>query len=136
MAAMMVLGAEGVQLGTRFVCSHEASCHVSFKERVAQTSEGDTKLMMKALTPVRLLKNSFSDRVAHLEESGASKQELLQLLGSGRSMQGMFLGDLEDGELEIGQVSALIQDIIPASTIVSNVWNEFEDALAMPVRRY
>ena len=138
MAAMMMLGAEGVQLGTRFVCSHEASCHSSFKERVAraETGEGDTKLMMKALTPVRLLKNDFADRVAKLEGSGASKEELLELLGTGRSMRGMFLGDLEDGELEIGQVSALIHDILPAATIVSNIWNEFEDALAMPIRRY
>ena len=98
--------------------------------------EGDTKLMMKALTPVRLLKNDFADRVAKLEGSGASKEELLELLGTGRSMRGMFLGDLEDGELEIGQVSALIHDILPAATIVSNIWNEFEDALAMPIRRY
>ena len=136
MAAMMILGAEGVQLGTRFVCSQEASCHNSFKERVIHSNEGDTKLMMKAVVPVRLLKNSFSEQVAELERKGASKEEYLQLLGRGRSMRGMFQGDLEEGELEIGQVSALIHDVLPAATIVHNIWNEFEDALAIPVRRF
>jgi len=135
MASMMILGAEGAQFGTRFVCSQEASCHTTFKELITQAKEGDTKLAMKALMPVRLLKNEFFNEVDALESRGASKEELSTLLGRGRSKQGMFLGDLKQGELEIGQVSALVKDILPAEMIVKNIWHEFEEASKNPFRR-
>ena len=134
MASVMILGAEGAQFGTRFVCSHEASCHSTFKELVTQAKEGDTKLAMKALMPVRLLKNDFFNSVDSFEKRGASTEELSTLLGRGRSKQGMFLGDLQQGELEIGQVSALVNDILPAEVIVKNIWREFEEASKNPFR--
>jgi enoyl-[acyl-carrier protein] reductase II len=133
MLAAMVMGAEAVQIGSRFVATEEASSHIRFKERVIQAVEGDTMLMMKNLVPVRLLKNAFFKRVAEAENQGASAGELKELLGKGRAKKGMFEGDLEDGELEIGQVSALIKNILPAAEVVKNIWDEFREALAKPL---
>jgi enoyl-[acyl-carrier protein] reductase II len=132
MMAAMVLGAEGVQIGSRFVASLEASSHPKFKEQVIRAGEGDTKLMMKQLTPVRLLKNHFFLEVEKAEQRVAGREELLELLGRGRAKKGMFEGDLEEGELEIGQVSALIREILPAGDIVANTWKEFTQALEQP----
>lgn len=125
MLAAFALGAEAVQMGSRFVACTEASSHVGFKEKVIQAIEGDTQLSMKALTPVRLLKNDFYDKVRVAETRCASPEELAALLGKGRARLGMFEGDLEEGELEIGQVSALLNDMPSAATIISTVWNEF-----------
>lgn len=125
MLAAMALGAEAVQIGSRFVCSVESSAHESFKQQVIQAAEGDTKLMMKQLTPVRLLKNPFAEAVEKAELSGASNEQLQDLLGRGRAKKGMFEGDLNEGELEIGQVSAYIREIKPAAAIVAEIWDEF-----------
>ena len=134
MLAAMVLGAEGVQMGSRFVASEEASSHISFKQAVISSSEGDTQLMMKQLTPVRLLKNAFFTEVQQAELRGATVEELKALLGRARAKKGMFEGDMEQGELEIGQVSAILDDILPAGQIVKNVWEEFMNGLAEPVK--
>jgi enoyl-[acyl-carrier protein] reductase II len=128
MLAAMVLGAEGVQVGSRFVASHEASSHLHFKNAVIEAGEGDTLLSLKQLTPVRLLKNKFFNDVQAAEARCASLEELQQLLGRARAKKGMFEGDLEEGELEIGQVSALIHDIRPAAEIMAELWNGFEAA--------
>jgi enoyl-[acyl-carrier protein] reductase II len=133
MLAAMVLGAEGVQVGTRFVASEEASSHTGFKQKIIASVEGDTMLMMKKATPVRLLKNVFFQQVQQAEQNGANVEELNQLLGHGRAKRGMFEGDLENGELEIGQVSSLIKEILPAGKIVKNLWNEFSEALQNPI---
>jgi enoyl-[acyl-carrier protein] reductase II len=125
MAAAFALGAEGVQVGSRFVASLEASSHEAFKNAVIESSEGDTKLSLKKLTPVRLLRNAFYERVQQAEQAGASKEELAALLGRGRSKKGMFEGNLDEGELEIGQVSALISDVLPAADIIKNIMAEF-----------
>lgn len=125
MLAAIVLGAEGVQVGSRFVASDEASNHINFKNEVVNATEGDTILSLKALTPVRLLKNDFYKAVQAAEDKCASKEELEQLLGRGRAKKGMFEGDLSEGELEIGQVSALIKKIQPASAIVAEIWEEY-----------
>ena len=130
--ACMVLGAEGGQLGTRFVASEEASNHLDFKNRVIQAGEGETQLSLKKLTPGRLLHNKFFEQVQEAEERGASEEELSQLLGKGRAKKGMFEGDLEEGELEIGQVSALLDKILPAQQIVNDVWGEFQSACQAP----
>lgn len=134
MLAAMVLGVEGVQMGSRFVASEEASSHISFKQAVISSSEGDTQLMMKQLTPVRLLKNAFFTEVQQAELRGATVEELKTLLGRARAKKGMFEGDMEQGELEIGQVSAILDDILPAGQIVKNVWEEFMNGLAEPVK--
>ncbi len=133
MFAAMALGAEGVQVGSRFVASEEASAHLNFKNAVIHASEGATQLSLKKVVPVRLLKNAFFELVNEAEMSGASKEELQQLLGQGRSKKGMFEGNLDEGELEIGQVSAMIRDILPAKTIVNNLWKEFEEVLQNPL---
>ena len=125
MYAALVLGAEAVQIGSRFVCSEESSSHLSFKKAILNAQEGDTKLSLKELTPVRLLKNKFASTVQDAELGGASKEALSTLLGRGRAKKGMFEGDLEEGELEIGQVSSMIRDIKPAKEIVEEIWNEF-----------
>ncbi len=135
MLAAMVLGAEGVQMGSRFVASEEASSHDSFKKVVIDSQEGDTQLTMKQLTPVRLIKNDFFKKIQEAELNGATKEELLTLLGRARAKKGMFEGDLAEGELEIGQVSALLDSILPAQMIVKNVWNEFTEALVNPVKK-
>jgi len=133
MFAAMVLGAEGVQVGSRFVASEEASAHQNFKEAVIHATEGGTQLSLKKIVPVRLLKNAFFELVNEAEMRGASKEELQQILGRGRSKKGMFEGNLEEGELEIGQVSSMIRDILPAKTIIQNLWSEFEEALQNPL---
>lgn len=125
MYAAMILGASGVQIGSRFVASNEASSHINFKNAVVKAIEGDTVLTMKQLTPVRLLKNKFYDSVQDAELKCATVNELTDLLGKGRAKKGMFEGDLDEGELEIGQVSALIKKIQPAAEIVSEIWNEY-----------
>ena len=135
MLAAMVLGAEGVQMGTRFVASQEASSHMAFKEKVISAAEGDTILTLKQLTPVRLMKNRFFQTVQEAEQRGATKEELQALLGRARAKKGMFEGDLEEGELEIGQVSALLDGILPAAQIVESVWAEFSEALLNPVKK-
>jgi enoyl-[acyl-carrier protein] reductase II len=134
MLAAMVMGAEGVQMGSRFVASEEASSHAAFKEKVIGTREGDTQLTMKQLTPVRVIRNKFFQAVQEAELRGASPEEIKGLLGRARAKKGMFEGDLEEGELEIGQVSALLDSILPAGEIVKKVWQEFEDGLSNPVK--
>lgn len=134
MLAAMVLGAEAAQLGSRFVASEEASSHINFKKAVISSQEGDTQLSLKQLTPVRLLKNDFFQQVQKAELSGATIEELTTLLGRARAKKGMFEGDLKEGELEIGQVSAILDDILPAGQIVKNVWKEFTDGLVNPVK--
>lgn len=134
MLATMVLGAEGVQMGTRFVASEEASSHLAFKQEVIAAKEGDTELMMKQLTPVRLLRNEFSRQVKEAELRGAGTDELRQLLGRARAKKGMFEGELAEGELEIGQVSALLDDILPAGKIVEQVWEEFMNDWQNPLK--
>ena len=123
--AAMILGADGVQVGSRFVCSPEASSHPDFKQMVMDAREGDTMLSMKQTIPVRLLKNKFYSQIKAAEESGAGKDQLLQILGRGRAKKGMMEGDLEEGELEIGQVAALIQTIKPAGDIVEEMWQDY-----------
>jgi enoyl-[acyl-carrier protein] reductase II len=128
MLACFALGAEGVQMGTRFVASEESSGHSAFKQALIGSHEGDTQLMLKQLTPVRLLRNRFSEAVAAAEARGASADELRELLGRARAKKGMFEGDLEEGELEIGQVAAAVREIRPAGAIVQEVWQEFLQA--------
>jgi len=135
MLAALVLGAEGVQIGSRFVVSEEASSHPAFKEAILKAGEGDTRLSLKALTPVRLLQNRFATLVQEAEARCASKDELAQLLGRARAKKGMYEGDLEEGELEIGQVSALLDRIQPAAEIVTEVWTEFLELLPNPLKR-
>jgi len=135
MLAAMVMGAEGVQMGSRFVTSEEASSHVQFKNAVIHAAEGDTMLSMKQLTPVRLIKNKFYKEVEDAEQRGASVEELRNLLGRARAKRGMFEGNLDDGELEIGQVSASLDSILPAGEIVKKVWREFNEALQNPVKK-
>ena len=133
MLAAMVLGADGVQIGTRFVCSDEASDHPSFKQAIINSKEGDTMLSLKKIVPVRLFKNKFFETIQEAELRGATKEELAAILGRGRAKKGMLEGDLEEGELEIGEVSALIKDIKPAGNIVKDIWNDFNAALKEPL---
>ena len=135
MLAAMVMGAEGVQIGSRFVASEEASSHINFKDKVIHSQEGDTQLTLKQLTPVRMMKNEFFRQVQEAELKGATKKELADLLGRARAKKGMFEGDMDQGELEIGQVSVLLDNILPAKEIVKNIWNEFMNGLADPVKR-
>ncbi|NAY93174.1 nitronate monooxygenase [Muricauda sp. JGD-17] len=125
MLAAMILGADGVQVGSRFVASPEASSHELFKQEVVQAKEGDTQLTLKELAPVRMLKNKFFKEVQQAYAQGATVEELKTLLGRARAKKGMFEGDMEDGELEIGQVSGLIHDIKPAAEIVQDLMAEF-----------
>jgi enoyl-[acyl-carrier protein] reductase II len=125
MAAAFCLGASGVQVGSRFVATPEASSHIAFKEAVVTAGEGDTLLSLKQLTPVRLLKNKFFQEVYEAENRGATRDELTQLLGRARAKKGMFEGDLEEGELEIGQVSALINEMKPAGEVVGEIFLQF-----------
>ncbi len=134
MLAAMVLGAEGVQVGSRFIASPEASSHEHFKQAVIQAQEGDTQLSLKQLTPVRLLKNKFYQQVQEAEQRCASVEELKNILGRGRAKKGMFEGDMDEGELEIGQVSALVREIRPAAEIVREIWSEFEQCLQQPLK--
>jgi len=134
MLAAMVLGAEGVQMGSRFVASEEASSHINFKNAVIHSTEGDTMLTLKQLTPVRLIKNNFYKQVQEAENKGASVEELKSILGRARAKKGMFEGQVEEGELEIGQVGANVRDILPAAKIVDEVWRDFKQALANPIK--
>ncbi|MBV9987355.1 MAG: nitronate monooxygenase [Chitinophagaceae bacterium] len=129
MLAAMVLGADGVQVGSRFVCTPEASSHLNFKKAIVKATEGDTMLSLKKLMPVRLLKNHFAEEVRTAEAKGATEEELKQLLGRGRAKKGMFEGNLEEGELEIGQASALIHEIKPAAEIVVDMLREYSASL-------
>ena len=129
MLAALVLGASAVQIGSRFVASVEASCHNNFKNAVIDAIEGDTMLSLKALTPVRLLKNNFYQQVQQAESICASKEQLEELLGRGRAKKGMFEGNMDDGELEIGQVSSMINNIKPAAEILNEIWMEYNDLL-------
>jgi enoyl-[acyl-carrier protein] reductase II len=128
MLAAFVLGAEAVQIGTRFVCSNESSAHPNFKDKVKSLEEGDTLLSMKKVVPVRLIKNDFYKAVQLAEDKGADASNLIEILGRARAKKGMYEGDMQEGELEIGQVSALIREIKPAAEIVQEIWNEFLDA--------
>ena len=124
MLAAMALGASGVQVGSRFVASYEASSHVAFKNAVLQAEEGDTMLTLKQLTPVRLLKNKFYEDIKAAQLKCASPGELAKILGRARAKKGMFEGDLVEGELEIGQTCALITALLPAADIVVEIWTE------------
>ena len=126
MLGAMALGAEGVQIGSRFATSIESSAHVLFKQRVVDSIEGDTVLTLKKLAPVRLIKNQFYNEVKQAEENGASTDQLRELLGKRRSKKGIFEGDLDHGELEIGQISAYIKDIKPAKEILHEIWSDYE----------
>lgn len=128
MLACMVLGADGVQIGSRFVASEESSAHPDFKQVVVNAKEGDTHLTLKELAPVRLLKNKFYDEVQELYKTAPTLEELKTLLGRARAKRGMFEGDLDDGELEIGQIAGLIHDIKPVAKIVKEILTEFEKA--------
>ncbi|MGY8926397.1 MAG: NAD(P)H-dependent flavin oxidoreductase, partial [Flavobacteriales bacterium] len=129
MLAALNLGADAVQVGSRFVASDESSAHQNFKDIVVTSNEGDTLLTLKELTPVRLIKNGFYSQLEQAYNDGASVDEIKLLLGRGRAKKGMFEGDLQEGELEIGQVSGLIQEILPAKEIVREIIQEFQEAL-------
>ena len=123
--AAMALGADGVQVGTRFVVSNESSAHKLFKNKVLETPEGGTQLALKQLTPVRLIKNYFYEQVRKAEGKGVSIDTLQSVLGSARAKRGMFEGDMDEGELEIGQISGAIDEILPAQKIVEQLWQEY-----------
>lgn len=134
MLSAMVLGAQGVQIGSRFAISNESSLHNKFKNAVVESKEGDTMLALKQLTPVRLIKNKFYGEIKNAEERCASTDELKQLLGKGRAKKGMFEGNLDEGELEIGQVSSMIGSIKPAADILNEIWHEFINCLRHPLK--
>lgn len=125
MFGAMALGADGVQIGSRFAVSVESSAHEAFKQRIVSSVEGETALTLKEVTPVRIIKNRFFQAVVQKERSGASKEDLIALLGKRRAKRGIFEGDLDEGELEIGQISAAISDIKPAGDILKEIWNDF-----------
>lgn len=125
MLAAFALGAEGVQIGSRFVVSEESSAHLNYKKALLEANEGDTEIRLKSVTPVRLLKNNFYQEIKAAEERGAGPDELRAILGKGRAKKGMFEGELENGELEIGQVSAQFQQILPAKDILLEIWQAF-----------
>jgi enoyl-[acyl-carrier protein] reductase II len=130
MLAARILGAEGVQIGSRFIATPESSAHIAFKNKILNAQEGDTKLTLKELTPVRLLNNPFSEELQSLYKKHGTVEELTQLLGRGRAKKGMFEGDLVQGELEVGQVSAEIKEIKPAAEILEEIIREYKDILA------
>lgn len=129
MAAAFALGAQGVQIGSRFVTTHESSAHINFKNAIVEAKEGDTQLSLKQLTPVRLLKNPFFEKVNELEKKGAGAEELSALLGRGRAKKGMFEGDLSEGELEIGQVSGGIDKIQTVKEVVDEIIAEYNSVI-------
>lgn len=129
MLAAIILGADAVQVGTRFVASEEASSHLNFKQKVVDISEGETQLTLKELAPVRMIKNKFFNDIQSLYQNAPSKEELKELLGRARAKKGMFEGDLDEGELEIGQISGLIDEILPAEDIVKNMIEEYSKAI-------
>ncbi len=128
MLAAMVLGADAVQIGSRFVASEEASSHINFKQKVVAAQDGDTQLTLKELAPVRLIKNKFYDDLQELYKQHPTKEQLKEKLGRARAKRGMFEGDLEEGELEIGQIAGLIHNIMPAAEIIKEIVDEFETA--------
>lgn len=128
MKAAMILGADGVQIGSRFAATVEASAHENWKKKITELNEGDTHLTLKELAPVRMVKNKFFGELEDIYQSGRNKEALVASLGRARAKRGMFEGDMEDGELEIGQVSALINDILPVETVFNNLLKEFEEA--------
>lgn len=128
MKAAMILGADGVQIGSRFAATLEASAHDNWKKKITELNEGDTHLTLKELAPVRMVKNKFFGELEDIYQSGRDKEALIASLGRARAKRGMFEGDMEDGELEIGQVSALINDILPVETVFTNLLKEFEAA--------
>ncbi len=128
MLACMALGADGVQIGSRFVASHESSAHINFKKAILDAKEGDTELTLKELTPVRLLKNEFHSSVKEAYSKNASIEELAELLGRGRAKKGMFEGDLQNGELEIGQIAGIMNELLPAKQIILDLVKEFNEA--------
>lgn len=134
MLAAMVLGAEGVQLGTRFAASEESSSHIRFKNAITESAEGETVLTLKELAPVRMLKNKFFEEILAAYRAHSTKEQLTELLGKGRSKRGIFEGDLNEGELLAGQVSALIHEIKPAGRIIEELVNEFKTALSEQCR--
>ena len=134
MAAAMILGAEGVQVGSRFAASEESSLHNNFKRMIVEAKEGDTVLTLKQLTPVRIIKNEFFRQVQQAEMNCATREELEKLLGKGRARKGMFEGDITQGELEIGQVSSNIESIAPAAGILREIWQEYSDSMRQPVK--
>ncbi|MEI6455615.1 MAG: nitronate monooxygenase, partial [bacterium] len=129
MLAAMALGANGVQIGSRFITSGESSAHPAFKQKIIDSGDGDTFLTLKRVGPVRLLRNDFFDRIKKLEDSGADAETLKEVLGRGRAKSGMFEGNIEDGELEIGQAAALIREIKPAGEIIREIVEEYHEAL-------
>ncbi len=131
MLAAFALGADAVQVGSRFVCTPEASSHIHFKEAIIAAQEGDTKLSMKKLVPVRLLKNDFANKIEEAEQRGADATELQTILGRARAKKGMFEGDMQEGELEIGQVASLINDIKPAGKVVAEMIEEYQQSLSL-----
>jgi enoyl-[acyl-carrier protein] reductase II len=126
--ASMILGAEGAQLGSRFVASEESSAHIAFKDAVVASGEGDTTLTLKELTPVRMLHNDLFRELSKAKENGATPEQLSEILGKGKAKKGMFEGDLEKGELEIGQISALLKNVLPASEIISDIVHSYRKA--------
>ena len=136
MLAAMVLGADGVQIGSRFVATQESSAHDHFKQAILTANEGDTQLLLKNLVPVRLILNPFAKKVIEYENNGADKQKLSDLLGRGRAKQGMFEGDTNEGELEIGQVSAQITEILPAQKIIEKIIAEYNQAKTNIIENY
>ena len=134
MLAAMVLGAEAVQIGSGFVASEEASSHINFKNAVINSTEGETVLTLKELVPVRMMKNRFYQEILEAYQNNTDVKGLKELLGRGRAKKGMFEGNVEEGELEIGQVSALITDIKPAAEIVREIWLQFNEALNEPLK--
>lgn len=122
---LLSLGADAVQIGSAFAVAEESSAHPSFKNKIIASVEGDTKLAMKKLVPVRLLKNEFADIIAQAEAEGADRTTLMGLLGKARAKLGMFEGDMENGELEIGQISAMLNEIKPAKQILEEIWSEY-----------
>jgi enoyl-[acyl-carrier protein] reductase II len=134
MFASMVLGASAVQIGSRFVASEEASSHKNFKEKILNLPEGETMLSLKKVTAVRLIKNKFYNEVKQAEDKGENEETLKNILGRARAKKGMFEGDMEEGELEIGQVASLIKKIMPAAEIVKEIWNEFVEIQKQPLK--
>ena len=126
--AAMVLGADAVQIGSKFVASIESSAHQNFKDEVVDSKEGDTSLVLKSVTPVRLIRNEFQQRVFEAEQRGASVNELKQILGRARAKKGMFEGDIIEGELEIGQIASMINNVKPAAQIITDLISEYNEA--------
>ncbi len=129
-----MLGAQGVQILSRFAASIESSLHINFKNAIVGAKEGDTIVTLKKLTPVRMLKNNFFSKIQQAENDAATEDRLVQLLGQSRAKKGMFNEDLDEGELEIGQVSASIKNIQPAAEILTEIWQEYNRTLRQPVK--